>query len=40
MKLTAGFHRVVQRTGWVLTTVDVYYLDIGDTIADAGTFLW
>ena len=30
--------RAIQRTGWILSTNDVYYPDIGDTVADSGTF--
>ena len=36
--LAFGFRRAVQRTGWVMSTTDVYYPHMGDTVADSGTF--
>ena len=39
MTLACGLRRKIQRTGWVISTNDVYYLDLGYTVADSGTFL-
>ena len=38
MKLALGFRRAIQRTGWILSTLDAYFPDIGDSIADSATF--
>lgn len=33
-----GFRRAIQRAGWTISKVDVYYPGLGNTIADSGTF--
>ena len=38
MTMAVGFRHAVQRTGWTFSTTDVYYPDVGDTVADSGTF--
>ena len=37
--LVSGFRRATQRRGWNVSSVDVYYLDLGDSVADSGMFL-
>ena len=39
MTLVSNFSRIVQRAGWSMSTIDAYFPDMGDTIADNGTFL-
>ena len=38
MTLAAGFCHAIQRTGWVVSTTDVYYPGMVDTVADSGMF--
>ena len=38
MTLAYGLRCVIQQPGWILSTNDVYYPDIGDTVVDSGTF--
>ena len=38
MTLACGLCRAIQQTGWILSTNDVYYLYLGDTVVDSGTF--
>ena len=32
-----GFRRAVSRTGWMVSTTPVYFLDLGDSVADHST---
>ena len=38
LTLAMGFRRAVQRTGWIVSIEDVYYPDMGDTVADSRSF--
>ena len=38
MTLACVLHCTVNKTGWILSTNDVYYPDLGDRVADSGTF--
>ena len=39
MTLACGLRQKIQRTGWIISTNDVYYPDLGYTVADSGTLL-
>ena len=36
--LADGFRRAAEREGWTLTSTEAYYPDMGDSVADSGTF--
>ena len=38
MTLDCGLRRAIQQTGWILSTNDVYYSYLGDTVANYDTF--
>ena len=39
MAMVRSFRKSIERTGWHVTTTDIYYPDVGGSLADSGTFL-
>ena len=39
MALANGFKRSMQRSGWLMSTTDIYYPDVGDSVADSAAFM-
>ena len=39
MALANSFKKSLQRSGWLMSSTDIYYPDVGDTIADSAAFM-
>jgi hypothetical protein len=39
MALANGFKRSMQRSGWLMSSTDIYYPDVGNSVADSAAFL-